>query len=330
MLKVSASDDLRDRSVEPEPVSAEQVLRAISGSRVVIFNQDLDLRYRWVQNPTVEFAAFDFVGKTDDEILPEAAAKLSIEIKQLVMETGESQTFDLPVVVDDSIRFFEVCVHRDVDKDGKPSGVIGSAIDVTYEREQARSLAALILEVSHRSRNLLAIVQSMAVQTARSESSIDIYCDRFVGRLQSLSRSQDIITASDWQGADADGLVQAQLDGFIDGERLSIKCADISFAPSAALYVGLAIHELAASAGHALEDRRISIELTQTGDEEHPVLLHWREQTDGQVRSFGTFAKSILERATPRAVDGEAELDVTDRLLSYRLRIGGSALHGRS
>jgi two-component sensor histidine kinase len=212
------------------------------------------------------------------------------------------------------------------------TGLTGSAIDVSDECHQAQSLAALIMEVSHRSRNMLAIVQSIAVQTAQSESSIDVYRNRFVGRLQSLSRTQDIITASDWQGADADELVRAQLGGMADFVRLSIAGANVSFAPSSALHFGLAVHELATNAREgtiSAHDRQIAIELVQTGETEHPLRFRWRERVDGREPSFGAFAKSILERAAPRAVDGHAELDVSDQVMLYQLHIGEGGLHGR-
>ena len=323
---------LDDILIDPGPTSVEQVLRSISGSRVVIFSQDLDLIYRWVRNPAEEFSTVDFVGKSETDILPEAAAAISTEFKQKALTTGKTLTYELPVMLEGTTRFFEVCVHPEFDADGKTTGLTGSAIDVSDERHQAQTLAALIMEVSHRSRNLLAIVQSIAVQTAQSESSIDAYRNRFVGRLQSLSRTQDIITASDWQGADADELVRAQLGGMGDFVRLSIAGANASFAPSSALHFGLAVHELATNAREgtiSAHDRQIVIELVQTGETEHPLRFRWHERVDGREPSFGAFAKSILERAAPQAVDGHAELDVSDEAMLYQLHIGEGGLHGR-
>ncbi len=52
------------------PVSfAEPLLSALANSQVVLFQQDLELRYTWIHNLRLDFAADDVLGKRDDELL---------------------------------------------------------------------------------------------------------------------------------------------------------------------------------------------------------------------------------------------------------------------
>ena len=97
--------------------------------------------------------------------------------------------------------------RRQIRRRQASTGVITTAIDVTDRKRREQTLRALLREVSHRSKNLLAIIQSIATQTGRYSGSIDGFLSRFRGRLQSLASSQDLVTSSNWRGADLRELV---------------------------------------------------------------------------------------------------------------------------
>lgn len=318
----------RHRPVNSSTQSSGEILLAIRGSRVAIFSQDTDLRYRWVENLPDGLGPAG-TGATEADIFPEPAASVVLDQKRKVLTSGESHTFELPVLLNGITRIFEIFVHPEFDQLGLVAGVTGSAVDVSRERRQAQSMAKLILEVSHRSRNMLAIVQSIAAQTAMQESSVEVYRDRFVGRLQSLSRTQDIITALDWMGARAGELVEAQIEGIANRRRMSVDCAAIYLTPASALHVGLAIHELAANVmdgSEVAKDQAIAIRITETGQEEMPVRLTWTESHGAKASRFSAFAKSVLERAAPQAVDGRAVLTEGAERTEYVLHIGATAV----
>ena len=84
---------------------------------------------------------------------------------------------------------------------------------------------------------------------AAIRSTIEDFLTRFRGRLQSLASSQDLVTSSNWRGADLGELVLGQVAATarrratrceLEGERPWLN-------PNAALHVGLALHELVAN-----------------------------------------------------------------------------------
>src|SRR5947207_14864376 len=57
-------------------------------------------------------------------------------------------------------------------------------------------------ELSHRSKNLLSIKQSMANQVARQTKGFDDFYAGFSGRLCAFGETHDLLVDSDWHGAD--------------------------------------------------------------------------------------------------------------------------------
>jgi hypothetical protein len=85
--------------------------------------------------------------------------------------------------------------------DREPSYLIGVVQDITerkYEEEQRENLVA---ELDHRIKNLLAVVQSVAAQSARKSASLDVFLKTFAARLKSMSSAHDLLSAARWRGA---------------------------------------------------------------------------------------------------------------------------------
>ena len=93
-------------------------------------------------------------------------------------------------------------------------GIVTTAVETTEQKRREQTLRVLLREVSHRSRNLLAIIQSIATQTGRYSSTIDGFLSGFRGRLQSLASSQDLVTSSNWRGADLGDLLLGQVSRY--------------------------------------------------------------------------------------------------------------------
>ncbi len=72
-------------------------------------------------------------------------------------------------------------------------------LDVSERKRAEEKSRFLMQEVNHRAKNLLAIVQAMALQTARDSHEVD-FINVFLNRLASLSSCHDLVVKSDWQG----------------------------------------------------------------------------------------------------------------------------------
>ena len=100
--------------------------------------------------------------------------------------------------------------------EGRVHRLISIVADVT-ERKAAEDHAQFLMhELSHRSKNLLTVIQSIARRTARTAATIDDFESRFGQRLQGLAASHDALFRNSWQGASLADLVRQQLVPFVD------------------------------------------------------------------------------------------------------------------
>ncbi|WP_245197531.1 PAS domain-containing sensor histidine kinase [Jiella mangrovi] len=295
---------------------------------MAVFAQDLNLRYSWVSNAGHSWLADASEGASDADILAEASAKRSTEMKNEVLSAGRAMRYEMAISQGNQTRWYDICVDVDRDENGEPCGIIGTSFDITDQKRREETLKTLLRELSHRSKNLLAIIQSLASQTARHSLTVPEFLVRFRGRIQSLSYSQDIVTDADWRGADLESLVTTQVERYApDGmDQIEFRPTDVYLSPTASLHVGLALHELAVNAasygslsvpgGKVLIDARLEDE-----GAERVLIIVWQERGGPRVRAerdprFGT---STLERIVPNAVGGEARLEYLAEGIRYTL-----------
>ncbi len=132
-------------------------------------------------------------------------------------------------------------------KDGQPSRLLAAGIDITERKRSEQHLRFLMRELSHRSKNLLAVIQAMAGQTAKSVESVADFKHRFGERLMGMAASHDLLVNQNWLGASVEHLVRGQLASFIDARdpRVNIHGPAVDLKADAVEALGLALHELA-------------------------------------------------------------------------------------
>ncbi len=205
--------------------------------------------------------------------------------------------------------------------------LMGLVRGITERKRAEEHLYLLMHEVNHRSRNMLAVVHSIARQTAAS--NVEEFIERFSERIQALSANQDVLIKNDWRGADMEELVRAQLAPFGDlmGGRIQIEGPHLRIAPTAAQSIGLAIHELATNAskyGSLSGDRGcVVINWQLDGDE---FAINWVEQGGPYVKpptrkGFGNTVTCVIAEAS---VEGRVELDYRSTGLIWRLKCPAS------
>ena len=311
---------------------ASKALKALANTEMTLFAQDSDLHYLWVFNASNSWLDDGSVGQSDHDILAGPAADKSVGVKREVLRTQRPARFELSSTTGSVTRWFDIRV--DVDKvDDKVVGIIGTSLEITEQKRREETLKTLLRELSHRSKNLLAIIQSLASQTARHSVTVPEFLVRFRGRIQSLSSSQDIVTDADWRGADLVSLVVMQVERYApDGMgQITFDGVDVYLSPTASLHVGLALHELAVNAASygslSVPGGRVAItSVFFDRDDERYLRLTWQEVGGPRVRSEhdARFGTSTLERIVPNSVGGEAELHYRADGLQYSLSIPDS------
>jgi PAS domain S-box-containing protein len=136
------------------------------------------------------------------------------------------------------------------DSQGRVARWFGTSTDITAQVEHERHLNFVMRELSHRSKNLLAVVQAMARQTMQHSSGFEDFEGRFMGRLHGLARSHDVLVRQDWTGATIRDLVSAQLAPFVreDGASVDLVGENLILKPDAVQNLGFALFELGTNA----------------------------------------------------------------------------------
>lgn len=317
---------------EPNGSRLRALLGAVRNSNICVLYQKPDLRYVWGENIPAYWQDNWKAGAQDaDFIFSNSTQKLEIA-KRTALENGTAQNVELAINDGDKLRWVEFYVDCDRDDTGNIVGLISTAVEISELKRREQVLKTLLREVSHRSKNLLAIVQSIASQTARFTDSVDDFLLKFRGRIQSLSYSQDLVTDSNWHGALFLDLVHSQIEKYIDinDERLTIDSDNPYLFPGAALHVGLALHELIINAtsfgGLSIPYGRVvisaKIQHNEAGKEE--LIFHWQETNPSMPEVFQhdpRFGSAVLQRIVPAAVGGKAEYRVDGAGAVYTLTV---------
>ena len=134
--------------------------------------------------------------------------------------------------------------------DGRITGVAAVHRDMTENRETKEHLGFTLRELSHRTKNLLAVVQGLAHMIARRSDGIDDFQTRFNGCVQALAYSHDLLVQHDWQGATLEELLRVQLAPFggVDGGKIILQGPEVYLTPPTMQSLGLIMHELATNA----------------------------------------------------------------------------------
>jgi PAS domain S-box-containing protein len=300
---------------------------AIAHSRITVAAADLDGRYTWMFNPPGGFPD-DLIGKLDSEILPPEAAEMMAAAKQSVLKTGEASEIELELKEEHGSRWYDVLVrpHRE---QGRILGTVASIIDVTDRKVQEEHLRIVLRELAHRSKNLLAVIQGIARQTAESASSTQQFVSRFNGRIFSLSRAHDVLTDADWRGARIFDLVRSQIALYAENRlpAVTLEGENGFLRPNAAQYIGLALHELTTNAlkygALSRDDGRIVVRFDKNDVSPSIYSFSWRETSSAEIREARgrSFGLVMLTEVVPTSVSGSAELRFAPEGLQYELDI---------
>jgi two-component sensor histidine kinase len=198
---------------------------------------------------------------------------------------------------------------------GRINGFTGIAYDVTDQKRGLSRTDALLREVSHRSKNMLALILAMARLTARDAADVKSYLKEFALRVAGLAASQDLIVAADWQSVDFTTLAAAEVEAVArsDAPRIRISGPTLLVTPEAAQTLGMILTELALNAIEhgALSVATGEVHLSWSYPNASTVRISWRETggpqyDDARPRGYGL---SVIERFSTQGLKLESRLE---------------------
>ena len=142
------------------------------GSPISVFSQDKDLRFTWAHNAPAGLSPEFLKGKTDAEVLPADAAERIMAAKRKAMETGEAQQLEANFELFGRKRSFYLLIEALRDERNAVLGTTSVAVDISERKANEDQLRLLLRELTHRSKNLLAVIHAIARQTASRTRSV--------------------------------------------------------------------------------------------------------------------------------------------------------------
>lgn len=278
-------------------------------------------------------------GKIDEVLFDERNAAKVLNAKRKVIETGEAAKLEVLRESGQDRHWYMLHIEPDTDSKGRIVGIFTTILDIDDLKYREMVLKTLLRELSHRSKNLLAIIQSVASQTARSSENLDEFLLAFRNRVQSMAQSQDLVTASDWRGAELFNLTRSQLRPLVGDlpSGFSMTGDDAYLIPNAALHIGLALHELTIDSlahgalGPAGGEVVLSAGQQRNEHDEDELIVTWTErfathpdQLQPRSAEKSGFARTVLNRIVPQALSASVVHEANGDRLIYQLRIPDS------
>jgi PAS domain S-box-containing protein len=230
---------------------SEQRYRAlVDNASDIVVTTDMDLRITSV-NPAIErilgYAPAEVIGTPLGDYVPADQLPTHEEMLRRKFEGKEATRYETDLLRKDGQRCaVEVNSKLVLDALGQPVGVHSIARDITERRNAEARQMLLMRELQHRTKNILAVVQSIVLNTLARGGSIEGAREAIVGRLQAIARAQEFVAAGKSGGAPLRELVEGQLATFAARARIDGPPV-YAGAPFAQMF-SLVIHELATNA----------------------------------------------------------------------------------
>jgi PAS domain S-box-containing protein len=131
----------RLRRAEARTRESEAHFRAgLEESPIVVWQQDRDLRYTWINNPPFDLGADDILGKTDADLMDHEAASRLTAVKQEVLQTGRGTRIEVEYQFDGAPAWFDVTLNPLRAADGHVAGITAAGTNITSLKEMQEEL----------------------------------------------------------------------------------------------------------------------------------------------------------------------------------------------
>jgi PAS domain S-box-containing protein len=217
------------------------------------------------------------------------------------------------------------CVARGeffYDDAGQPIRMIGLVQDVTEARQQTEQQRVLVAELQHRTRNLMAVVHSIAQQTLATAASLADFENRFNRRLAGLSRVQNLLSRAEDEPITVGALVGMELEALGSAgldDKVTVAGPDVPLRKSAVQMLCLAVHELATNAlkygalAHAEGRLSVTWRIEKSAPDRR-LRLEWIERGIAAMPAAGVirrgYGRTLIEEALPYTLSAQTRFEL--------------------
>lgn len=207
------------------------------------------------------------------------------------------------------------------------------------EQSESEEERIELLELRHRTRNILALIQALVNHTLKDDITIPQARERLIGRLQAMDGAVNLLLDASWQSTLLKDVVLAALiHRETYQQRLLVSGPDVGLGPAAAMTLSLAFHELESNAlkhgGLSGDSGRVNIRwaIADPGGANPLVRIDWREQGGPPVTppARSGFGTRLLSSATMRRFNGTTSLEFAADGLKWTCEASLAALAASS
>jgi PAS domain S-box-containing protein len=272
----------------------EQRYRAlVDNANDIVATLDLNFHFTSV-NPAVErilgYTPEEMVGTLLTAYVPGDQLPMHEAMLKRKLDGQESTRYEMELLAKDGQRRFtlEVSSKLLLNGEGVPVGIHAISRDVTERKEAEARQLVLVRELQHRTKNLLAVVQSIVTNTHARSRDLRSANEAIVGRLHALARAQDFVVSGVSGGVPLRDLIDYELSAF--ATRTEIEGIPVVLGGAFAQQFALVVHELATNAAKygslSIPSGRLLVrwEIKQQADEPS-LIFSWRERDGPLVRA---------------------------------------------
>ena len=248
-------------------------------------------------------------GKTMRELAPKYEP-LWLDVCARIMRNGAPERYQ--AYAEALGRYFDVYAFRTGTPDQRQIAILFS--DITERRRHEEQQQFLLSELNHRVKNTLVTVTSIANQTFDATDGQDDFAEKFRGRLIALSDAHNLLTESNWTGAELGTMLRVILSADEEGQRVSTSGPTVLLPPQMALGLSLVVYELSTNArkygGLSSSTGRLQVSWRVSVRSSAAYLeMDWTESGGPPVQLPGRtgFGRGLIEKSL-RGVGGTSTL----------------------
>ncbi len=203
------------------------------------------------------------------------------------------------------------------DAKGKLTGGVVAVADIDDRRRAEAQQELLNHELSHRMKNLLAMVQAIAASTLRGATDIEAAREVLGSRLVALGKAHDVLLGGAAESASLAAVIREGVGVHeAAGHRVAFEGPDVEIGGKAALSLALTLHELTTNAvkygSLSVPQGEVAVTASLVGTEGEPRLrIAWTEHGGPPVArpSRKGFGSRLIERGLTAQVGAVLVLD---------------------
>jgi PAS domain S-box-containing protein len=305
----------------------------VATSSDAIISYDLEgniLTWNYSATHLYGYTADEIIGRSMEVLYPEDWPARIGEYRDQIL-AGELTSLEVVRKrKDGKLRDVAVSAAPVRDQHGEVMCISNIHRDITEQKANEAQRKFITRELSHRAKNQLTVVRSIANQTAKNAASLEQFQRKFDDRVFSLAKSIDLLVSREWSTVSLEKLCRSQIELFSDSnsDNVVISGPKVVLAPAAVEAIGMALHELGTNAAKygALSQAAGQISLTWGFSSEidsDSLQITWREtglEID-EAPSRKGFGHVVLTQLAKSSLGSDANLSFSHQGLHWEITV---------